>query len=638
MDRLTVEYGQLPLETDLLYAQRFAMVGLAKNAETILGTNTIVDGFALAPTSPAASMSLVLSPGVIYELENLERTPWSSLSEDTHNIVKQGILLDAATLTFTAPVTVGYATNCLVQVQYQDLDTGAVVRPYFDSANPTLPFEGPGNAGTADNTIRKGAVFYNVKVGTPSPAGTQTTPPPDAGYAGLWVVTIPAGTTSLNVGNVAMYDFAPFLPVKLPGVPAGVQNCDWIGADDTGTTNAMAAKIWPPVTSLKKYMTVKVKAAYANTGATTFNLNNLGPIPVVNKDGTDLPASSIYPGSIVTLTYDGAKWQKFTAESPPPAAAAISDVALWHYGVGNSADPNNITVTTTPTFAAHVDGLQVCLKANNTNTSSSVTMNANGRGQIALVLPGGSGIPPGAIVAGHDYYFALNLAGNQWVMMAPALPQAGGNVSVVAYQSGGNYSLQVPPWATWMSARLWGGGGAGGAGGNGGGGGGGGGGEYREGSWLIGTGQQIASSATLSITVGAGGTSSVSGADGGNGGTSSISGLVAAVGGTGGPGNRNTPFLYQTGAPGGTGGSGGSLAIRGGSGGNDSAFATSSGGGAYASPTAPNQNVTIWDGSQARGADGGAPGGGGGGSAATYGLYPVSGKGGDGAVIITFGS
>jgi hypothetical protein len=420
MDRLTVEYGQLPLETDLLYAQRFAMVGLAKNAETILGTNTIVDGFTLTPTPPTASMALVLGPGVIYELENLEQTPWSSLPIDNHNIVKQGILLDAVTLSFAAPVTVGYATNCLVQVQYQDLDTGAVVRPYFDSANPAAPFEGPGNAGTADNTIRKGAVAYNVKVGSPAPSGTQATPTPDAGYAGLWVVTIPAGSTSLSAGNIAMYDFAPFLPVKLPKVPAGVQNCDWIGADDTGTTNALAAKIWPPVTSLKKYMTVKVKAAYTNTGNTTFNLNGLGAVSVVNKDASEIPAGAITAGAIVTLTYDGTHWQKFTADAPPAAPATTPDIALWHYGVANGADANNITVTTTPVPSSLFDGLQLCVKANKNTTDSNVTLNVNGLGARSVVLPSGAAPPISGMEAGHDYWLVFDGAVNKFRLQNPS--------------------------------------------------------------------------------------------------------------------------------------------------------------------------------------------------------------------------
>jgi hypothetical protein len=440
MDRLTVEYGQLPLETDLLYAQRFAMVGLAKMAETVLGTGTIVDGFDLHPTSPSATMSLVMSPGCVYELENLEQTTWSSLGTDNHNIVKQGVLLDAVTMTFTAPTTVGYAQNYLVQVQYQDLDTGAVVRPYFDSANPALPFEGPGNAGTADNTVRKGYVSYNVKAGSPAPAGTQAVPTPDAGYAGLWVVTVANGATTVSSGNIVMYDFAPFLPVKLPRVPAGVQNGTWVGADDTGIVNGMAAKIWPPPSSLVKYMAVMVKAAFDNTGATTFNLNNLGAVAVVNKDGSALQAGQIKAGGIIKLVFDGTRWQRFSGD-PPPAAVTIDDRAMWHYGVADGTG-STISTVAVPTPVALVSGLELCLKCTSNNTGP-VTINVNGLGQRPIVLnEGGGPLQPGHMITGRDYYMVFEADINSWRLMTPsALPVAA--APVVSYGLGTAVGQQI---------------------------------------------------------------------------------------------------------------------------------------------------------------------------------------------------
>jgi hypothetical protein len=445
MDRLTVEYGQLPLETDLLYAQRFAMVGIAKMAETVLGTGTIVDGFGLAPTSPNPTMSLVMSPGCVYELENLEQTTWSSLGTDNHNIVKQGVLLDAVTMTFTAPTTVGYAQNYLVQVQYQDLDTGAVVRPYFDSANPALPFEGPGNAGTADNTVRKGYVSYNVKAGSPAPAGTQAIPTPDAGYAGLWVVTVANGATTVSSGNIVMYDFAPFLPVKLPFVPAGVQNGTWVGADDTGIVNGMAAKIWPPPTSLVKYMAVMVKAAFDNTGATTFNLNNLGAVSVVNKDGSPLQAGQIKAGGIIKLVFDGTHWQRFSGD-PPPAVSTIDDRAMWHYGVADGSG-NTISTVAVPTPVALVSGLELCLKVTANNTGP-VTINVNGLGQRPIVLnEGGGALQQGHLVTGRDYYMVYEADINSWRLMTPStLSVAVSTPTTVSYGLGtavGQQMLQL---------------------------------------------------------------------------------------------------------------------------------------------------------------------------------------------------
>jgi hypothetical protein len=211
MDRATIQYGQLSLETDLLRAQQYAMVGIGKLFEAVVGTSIAVDGFGTAPTAPA-SMSVNIAPGQVYQQTNLEGSPWSSLPADlTHNIVKQGIQLNTTTQTFVAPTTVGFAQNFLIQVAYSDADSGLVVRPYYNAANPSVPFNGPGNAGTQDSSVRAGVAALAVKAGVAATSGTQTTPTPDAGYAGLYVVTVAYGQTTITAGNISLYPGAPFI-------------------------------------------------------------------------------------------------------------------------------------------------------------------------------------------------------------------------------------------------------------------------------------------------------------------------------------------------------------------------------------------------------------------------------------------
>src|SRR6185437_2130983 len=125
-----------------------AMVALAKLAEAVLGTSTIVDGLAVTPTTPA-SLNVILTAGQILQLENLEATTWSSVAADTaHSILKQGIALDPQTFGITPPGTVGFSQVFLLEVQYQDVDAGSLVLPYFNASNPASPFNGPANSGT----------------------------------------------------------------------------------------------------------------------------------------------------------------------------------------------------------------------------------------------------------------------------------------------------------------------------------------------------------------------------------------------------------------------------------------------------------------------------------------------------------
>ena len=56
--------GSIPLDTDVLETNRNGMIALRDLARMILGTNTIVDGLACAPTAPA-SMAITVGPAAL---------------------------------------------------------------------------------------------------------------------------------------------------------------------------------------------------------------------------------------------------------------------------------------------------------------------------------------------------------------------------------------------------------------------------------------------------------------------------------------------------------------------------------------------------------------------------------------------
>ncbi len=304
MDRPLVYAGQNPLETDNLRLSQYAMVGLAKLSEAVLGTVQAVAGFTLAPTAPA-SLSAVLGPGVVFQQAQLEATPFSTLPADGHTVVKQGILLDAQTLTFTPPAAAGYAQNFLVEVQYQDADAGATVLPYYNAANPQVGFSGPGGAGTAQNTVRRGAVAYQIKAGVAATAGTQTSPAPDAGWAGIYVVTLAQGATSITAGNITLYAGAPFIPVTLPGVPNGVQSGQWEYLSVSGL-NAYTGTLSPAPATLTANMEVLGFFGTGNTAAApTLNVGSFGVLPIL-KQGGGAPAIGDLAG-FMPLILNGSK-------------------------------------------------------------------------------------------------------------------------------------------------------------------------------------------------------------------------------------------------------------------------------------------------------------------------------------------
>ena len=289
MDRQQVYGGQIPLETDLLNTNKFAMVGLAKLAAAMLGTATVVNGLACVPTGPA-SLQVIVNPGEMYSLVATDATAYSSLSADAHTIMKQGISLDAVTLSCPAPGTAGQSINYLVQASYVDSDTGLVTLPYYNASNPTQAWSGPNNTGVQQATARKGTVSISVKAGTAATTGSQTTPAPDAGYTGLWVVTVANGQTTITSASIAQATNAPILPTD---ILHAIQANSLTTANDTGSANTYVVGFSPAITALTDGMVAWFKAKTANTGASTLNVNGLGASPLVGGAHSALQGGEI---------------------------------------------------------------------------------------------------------------------------------------------------------------------------------------------------------------------------------------------------------------------------------------------------------------------------------------------------------
>jgi hypothetical protein len=99
MDRQIVYPGAVPLDTDLLHTNKYAMIGLAKLSAALMGASTYLRGLECTPTTPT-SMTVNVAKGEIYSLQNVDGTAYSSLEADTSNtILKQGLLLSSTSFT-----------------------------------------------------------------------------------------------------------------------------------------------------------------------------------------------------------------------------------------------------------------------------------------------------------------------------------------------------------------------------------------------------------------------------------------------------------------------------------------------------------------------------------------------------------
>lgn len=255
------------------------MVGLSKLSAAVLGTGVLANGLACGPTSPA-TMTVQVGPGELYSMQALEATACGTLPAQTGlQILKQGIQLGTFTTgTLAAPLTTGQSINYLIEAQYQDSDisidptsgNSPVVLQYYNAANSAVPWAGPNDSGSTSNTFRDGIIAYQIKAGTAATTGSQVTPTPDAGWTGLWVVSVPFAAATLTAGNINSYSAAPILP---SGLLQSLISGNLTYGIDNGSANVIQATYPVPITSLVDNMELWVKVKTANTGATTFTPN-----------------------------------------------------------------------------------------------------------------------------------------------------------------------------------------------------------------------------------------------------------------------------------------------------------------------------------------------------------------------------
>jgi hypothetical protein len=221
MDRTIVYPGAIPLDTDILNINRNVLVGIGALNAAVFGTGVVADGLACSPTVPA-SLTVTVAPGSITQYGPVDANGYGSLTADVaEQTVKTGINLDPVTFTLAAPSSSGQSVNYLIEATFSEVDTVPVVLPYVNAANPAVPYSGPNNSGGAQDTVRIERVQLQVKPGAAAGAGTQTTPAVDAGWVGLYVVTVNYGQSAITAADIVTMPTAPFLSFKLPQLRPG---------------------------------------------------------------------------------------------------------------------------------------------------------------------------------------------------------------------------------------------------------------------------------------------------------------------------------------------------------------------------------------------------------------------------------
>lgn len=214
MDRSIVYTEEQLRSTDFLFAQKAVMIALGQLIQSLVGKTTCFTGLSVGPNSPA-DMTVLVQPGAIYSLEVVDSSAYGFLAADSSEIMKQGLLTAAAQISCPAPTTSGYSINYLIQAAYSDVDAEPVVLPYYNSANPSVPYTGMSNNGQTQNTQRTGVCNVTAKSGTPAATGSQTTPAPDTGNVSVAQVTVNYGDTSIVAGAISTIAGSRITPLTI---------------------------------------------------------------------------------------------------------------------------------------------------------------------------------------------------------------------------------------------------------------------------------------------------------------------------------------------------------------------------------------------------------------------------------------
>lgn len=196
MDRIIVYPFEVVDDTDLLNSERNTIIAVGNILDAMVGKGFVSNNLTCVQ-SPVPDLNINVSASMLTSNLTVDPVAYGSLGIDTDPLVKQGINTATTVIPLTAPATVGFSINYLIQAQVNEADTDVASRGFFNGTPP--PSSNPVAQRRADT------ITYVAKAGTAAPTGTQATPAPDAGFCGCFVVTVDQGQTAIVNADIVRY-------------------------------------------------------------------------------------------------------------------------------------------------------------------------------------------------------------------------------------------------------------------------------------------------------------------------------------------------------------------------------------------------------------------------------------------------
>jgi hypothetical protein len=408
-------FDQLWAVKDALFAAAFLQQDLAG------GTTSVVSGLAATPTSPA-TLSINLTTGRIYQQSALDATAWGALASDSTLVMQQGFAAAQAVALTTAALSAGQSQWALIQAAFSQSD---IIRPgdptngvlyYWNSANPTQPFQGPGNTGSANNTERAAICTISVVYGSPATTGSEVPPTPAAGQVPLYLVDLTFGQTQITSGNikVAGPSVGTGVPSNYPAAPflAGLLFQHHKGTAGQAPQIDLTAEVKNtlPLTNLPGSDTAGgIPIMKLNAGNPNGSVAGNASVNGASDFAFDTTNKILYICT-VTGTTSTAVW-----------TAVVGSTSSQFAGVTTTGTANaQVIASTTPVGFSLTPGYVVTTTIGaGLNNTGAATLNVDATGVIAINKSGLVPLSGGELVAGQFVSFIYT--GSVWLLQASAL-------------------------------------------------------------------------------------------------------------------------------------------------------------------------------------------------------------------------
>jgi hypothetical protein len=409
---------------DPLWGWRDALIALANLEQDLSGTIIgQMAGLVGTPTSPA-TLAINIGPGRVYQQSAVDSTSYGALASDPAIVQQQGSAAAQQVLLTTSALSAGQSQWALVQCQFAQVDQVAAGDPtgglllYFNSANPSQPFQGPGNDGQVQPTVRLGTVSITVVYGSPATTGSEVPPNPTSGWLPMYLVDLTFGQTQITSGNIltAGPSVGSNVPSNYPGAPfiAGLLNEHHKGTPGQAPQIDLTAEVKNnlPLTNLPASNTTGggLPVFKRNAGNPNGNVAGNTNVNGANDMCWDVTNNLLYICT-TTGTTTTAVWTSVVGASTSQFAGGTST------GSANA----QVVATTTPAGFAKTPGQIVTFTVGPGPNTGATTLNVDGTGASAINKTGPIPLTGGELTIGE--FVSVIWTGTVYLLQSAQLGQ-----------------------------------------------------------------------------------------------------------------------------------------------------------------------------------------------------------------------